>query len=191
MADSDLTDRLNNLRGCQQPKLGLSELQERVAKLKGLDPAQYSAPPITVYTSPDRRSDHQKVDDLLSHLMGESSIDQQVSAGGRRMSDAEMEERLRRLRGDRPVRPADDAQPDADSDQETEQIVRKALAEAQLPHSGSSDAEAEEMDLPWCVICNDDAKLSCQDCDNDLYCADCFAEFHSDPDSRKHRTRLF
>ena len=178
MDDSGLTDRLNRLRGSQQPKLPLSELQERVAKLKGLDPAQYSAPPITVYTAPDRRSDQQKVDDLLSHLMDETCIDQQVAAGGRRMSDAEMEERLRRLRGDRRPLPHDDWLPDSDR---ADEIVRKALAEAQLPLSGLSaaDDEDDEMDeMVWCVICNDDANVCCQGCDNDLYCADCFTEFH-------------
>lgn len=190
MADSDLTDRLSKLRGSQQPKLPLNELQERVAKLKGMDPAQYSAPPITVYKSPDRRSEHEKVDDLLAHLMAESHVDQQVGAGGRRMSDAEMEERLQRLKGDRKSQL--DEYHEMDYEQETERIVRKAIAEAQLPltNQSATEDEKEEEDMIWCVICNDDAKVCCQDCDNDLYCADCFHEFHSDTDSRKHKTRM-
>lgn len=190
----DLIDRLNDLKGNQQPTLPLHELHERVARLKGLDPANYTAPPITVYTSADRRSDQQKADDLLSHLMSQTQIDQQVSASGtRRMSDAEMEIRLLRLRGGHPDQSLPKNVPDdspPDSEDETDKIISKALAESRLPHAAShADDEDDEMTFPWCVICNDDAKISCQDCDSDLYCADCFAEFHSDPDTRKHRTR--
>lgn len=195
MADMDeLNRRLMQLRGKQEPKLGLDELQERIGKLKGLEPGKYTAPPITVYTSPDRRSDQQKTEDLLSQLMHESNIDQQFSSSGRRISDAEMEQRLRRLQQTETSDHGSDCrgqESDHSPGSEVANIVRKAIAESQLPQVTSEGQESdEEMEYPWCVICNEDAKVCCLDCDSDLYCSDCFSEFHSDPDSRKHRTKV-
>jgi len=53
------------------------------------------------------------------------------------------------------------------------------------PSMGHGQAEPEE--LPWCVICNDDASVRCQDCGGDLYCGQCYKELHRDPEERRHR----
>jgi len=50
----------------------------------------------------------------------------------------------------------------------------------------------EEIDS-WCVICSEDATLSCIGCDGDLYCTNCWLEGHKGPDAgyeeRKHKAR--
>lgn len=42
----------------------------------------------------------------------------------------------------------------------------------------SEDAGRSSPELPWCVICNKDAKFRCLDCSGDLYCAECNVEAH-------------
>ncbi|XP_013772654.1 abscission/NoCut checkpoint regulator-like [Limulus polyphemus] len=55
--------------------------------------------------------------------------------------------------------------------------------------SDMSICEHEEMDeLPWCVICNEDALVRCLDCEGDLYCMRCFKECHDSFDIKDHRS---
>lgn len=58
-------------------------------------------------------------------------------------------------------------------------------------HSQSVESTEEEMDqsspeLPWCVLCNKDARYRCLDC-NDLYCAECNTEVHKTWGDTDHR----
>lgn len=56
-----------------------------------------------------------------------------------------------------------------------------------LQTSGYTDEEIDS----WCIICNEDATLSCVGCDGDLYCTNCWLEGHKGPDAgyeeRKHK----
>ena len=47
-------------------------------------------------------------------------------------------------------------------------------------------------ELPWCTICNEDARIRCIDCDGELYCRPCYKEIHDDDEEyRSHRTKAF
>ena len=85
-----------------------------------------------------------------------------------------------------------DSDDEMDSDTECEVIAKKLVEEAKLPeipddissskgkYSGKSkqvasdDDDDEVENSPWCVICNEDAVFVCKDCDDDLYCLECY-----------------
>lgn len=59
-----------------------------------------------------------------------------------------------------------------------------------IPKPPSNSGDLEE--LPWCTICNEDAKVRCLDCDGELYCKACFWEIHQDDeDYRSHKIKPY
>lgn len=63
---------------------------------------------------------------------------------------------------------------------------KKCNIEMNIPAAPSSSEFEEE--LPWCVLCNDDAILRCIGCEGDLYCRRCFKQFHRDEGERHYTT---
>lgn len=53
------------------------------------------------------------------------------------------------------------------------------------PEAGRQGKEEEE-ELPWCTICNEDAKFRCNDCGDDLFCQRCLKECHDEFDLKDH-----
>ncbi|XP_050048050.1 abscission/NoCut checkpoint regulator isoform X1 [Dermacentor andersoni] len=88
---------------------------------------------------------------------------------------------------------AEDGGSDSDDSTEADAVVAKVLEQAkleeleELQELGLDQGGEEAEELPWCVICNEDATLRCHGCSNDLYCRRCYKEFH---DSEPHETTL-
>ncbi|KAL8615645.1 hypothetical protein ACOMHN_034795 [Nucella lapillus] len=53
----------------------------------------------------------------------------------------------------------------------------------------NADSDYEDPDeLPYCIICTEDAVVRCIDCDMDLYCNRCFRDGHKELDLSDHRS---
>ncbi|XP_063452625.1 abscission/NoCut checkpoint regulator isoform X2 [Pan paniscus] len=98
--------------------------------------------------------------------------------------------RLAVLRGQDPERVTlqDYRLPDSDDDEDEETAIQRVLQQAQ---DVDPRPEAEEEELPWCCICNEDATLRCAGCDGDLFCARCFREGHDAFELKEHQTSAY
>ncbi|XP_076463774.1 abscission/NoCut checkpoint regulator-like [Babylonia areolata] len=76
------------------------------------------------------------------------------------------------------------------STSKTKKGKAKATAEAGRPKEGEGpDSDYEDPDeLPYCIICTEDAVVRCIDCDMDLYCNRCFREGHKELGLSDHRS---
>lgn len=76
-ADREIAQRLEKLREKPQEVQPVSdkEINERLAHLKGEDPAVHTAPTQPVYHPPDRRTQVEQIDDLLEEIASEVDID--------------------------------------------------------------------------------------------------------------------
>lgn len=64
-----------------------------------------------------------------------------------------------------------------------ERTAANSLPTSQRP-GGKPDLSTPE--LPWCVLCNSDARFRCLDC-GDLYCTECNREVHRAWGESDHR----
>lgn len=175
----------------QGPIPSTQEMEDRLAALQGRAP-----PPHTMrlaHQAPDTRTQAQQTQDLLTQLTAEVAIDENWQP---RVAVTLQDYHL----------------PDSDEDEDEETAIRRVMQqiteEAALdeasgfnipeepapasqaqPHKAKTEAEEEE--LPWCCICNEDATLRCAGCDGDLYCARCFREGHDNFDLKEHQTSPF
>lgn len=61
-------------------------------------------------------------------------------------------------------------------------VTVKKGASTEESQDGTSSPE-----LPWCVLCNKDAKFRCFDCSGDLYCDECNTEVHKNWGDTDHK----
>uniref|UniRef100_A0A8C5LE31 Abscission/NoCut checkpoint regulator n=1 Tax=Jaculus jaculus TaxID=51337 RepID=A0A8C5LE31_JACJA len=99
---------------------------------------------------------------------------------------------------------------DVDEDEEIQRVIQQLTEEAVLdeasgfnipvepaapsqaqPCRARTKTQAEEDELPWCCICNEDAILRCSGCDGDLYCARCFRDGHVNFELKEHQTCVY
>ncbi|XP_046434169.1 abscission/NoCut checkpoint regulator [Neodiprion pinetum] len=195
-ADQNMVDRLRKLKDEDKPvpQTSLEEIRRRLALLKDQDPN--NPVPQTNIHSVDTRSDEQKTADLINEYLEELKLSSDVN------SDAQIEDRLARLRGIDPAQIRKNKPEDIEEDEQTatKRILKKALDEAAIESKFAelddlepmdTDPAEEEEELPWCTICNEDAQLRCTGCDGDLYCTSCFREGHDSFEMVDHQSVPF
>ena len=219
--DGDIRNRLNALKQKDENLAGnvagggTTDVEMRLANLKGVEYKDYSKSNKDVLFAKDDRSEQERINDLLKQFGEEKEINEVVDKE-RNDGIGEIERRLAALRGDggasANLKPTVSKENNLDiSDEENEEDAAKTIAkrfldeaeiEAKRNPSGNDDNFAEldlpkpkntadTEELPWCVICNEDAVIRCHDCGGDLYCRGCFKEFHADEEDRNHKTVAF
>ncbi|KAI5936652.1 Abscission/NoCut checkpoint regulator [Manis javanica] len=137
-------------------------LAKRLAVLRGQDPNRVTLQDYHLPDSDDDEDEETAIQRVLQQLTEEAALDE---ASGFNI----------------PAEPT--LQPQAQSCR-AEPEALKARAVALKP-------EAEEEELPWCYICNEDATLRCAGCDGDLYCVCCFRESHDAFELQEHQTSAY
>jgi len=204
----DIAMRLAKLRG-EDPEV----TRQRLAKPKLPDPTQY-----LVDTQTQQDLENIDLDDVASLItkMGREVDNEAAKAVKDLSADKEIEEQLARIAAlrkekkdadglnnkDETIDSEDDgsdSENESNDDRRAAELAKQLIREQELEDRlGLAPPVPQEIDspegleeLPWCVICNDDARLRCGGCCSDLYCLGCFKEFHQGEDPRDHPTKPF
>lgn len=197
--EQDIAMRLARLRG-EDPEA----VKERLSKPRLPDPQQF----LNSQTEQDLENmDLQDVSTIINKMGRELESD-----AGKALEELEGDKdlsvqlaRIQALRKEKLEASANKTDQDAseddtgDEDERAAALARQLLKEQELeerlglaPEVPNENESAEGLEeLPWCVICNDDAKIRCGGCGDDLYCRGCFKEFHQDEDPNEHQYKPY
>uniref|UniRef100_A0A8C0WPX0 FYVE-type domain-containing protein n=1 Tax=Castor canadensis TaxID=51338 RepID=A0A8C0WPX0_CASCN len=160
-----------------------------------------------------QRQASQSLEEEKSRLLAEAAVQLQEE-NTRQERILALAKQLAVLRGQDPntVTLQDYCLPDSDDDEDEEAAIQRVMQQlteeaaldeasgfnipvepAPPPRAQPCRAEpvAEDEELPWCCICNEDASLRCAGCDGDLYCARCFQEGHDAFELKEHQTLAY
>lgn len=187
--DDEIKNRLQNIKG-ETPSASDAEIYARLAKLKGVPIDVVASKP--VLPPPDTRTEQEQANDLIKQYMEQTGIDTKYTDELDGLI-SDMEARMHKLKGSNPgsqgpnpgsqgstVQSPTAIQENDESDDEEEtvkKIVEKIKAEASL----EDDTIKPSDELPFCEICNEDARMRCLGC-RYLFCKRCFLDHRDDDD---------
>ncbi|XP_063831306.1 abscission/NoCut checkpoint regulator isoform X2 [Ostrinia nubilalis] len=182
--DEEILKRLQKIKG-EQPTTSDAELQARLANLRGVPIIEGQKK--TVLYTPDLRTEQEQADDLMKQYLEHTTIDKQYQEGFKRQLD-DIEARIQKLKGGEGVNTK--TKDDASSSEDEETVIKKIIEKAKVESSQDDELPAATNDeLPFCEICNEDARMRCLGC-RYLFCKQCFVE-HKDDDDGCNRYELY
>ncbi|KAJ7356086.1 Abscission/NoCut checkpoint regulator [Desmophyllum pertusum] len=131
------------------------EIEERLAKLKDIDPSLKNQPKTCEFDSDE--DDETASKRYLKQVLGEAALE--MKTDNIDFSDTG---------NSKSQKPGKSKPTDAKPSSKLSSIFSKDY-----------EANSDEDELPWCCICNGNAVLRCHGCDDDLYCRSCYREGHS------------
>lgn len=177
--DEEIKNRLQNIKG-ETPTTSDAEIYARLAKLRGVPVEVVNAKP--VLPPPDTRTEQEQADDLIKQYMEQTGIDTKYQNEFDGIINS-IESRVQKLKGSEPA-PARVAQskPEEKSDEsEDEETTVKKIIEKIKKEATIEDEIPPCDELPFCEICNEDARMRCLGC-RYLFCKRCFLDHKDDDD---------
>lgn len=196
--DEEIEQRLKNLDASIQElaeknrsKNLQKEIELRLAKLNERDPNFYSGqePPVKLLSIKKHRTAVEETDELLKQFMEEISLDSEREQNSA-IKDQELEERLQRLVKAQAEIDIKTAKSKINKFKQTGRLVHQLMMNSAIIRErcnkdddniecileDDDDIEDNPMtdEMDWCTTCNENGVLRCIDCDNDIYCSDCF-----------------
>ncbi|XP_026760661.2 abscission/NoCut checkpoint regulator [Galleria mellonella] len=174
--EEEIAKRLQHLKS-NFPSTSDNQLQLRLANLRGVPLSVVQSKPSL--PAPDLRSEQEQADDLLKQYMEQTKIDNTYKDEFDTLVN-DMEARLQKIKGSNSIKlSSSQEQQSENEDEETvKKIIEKVKAETFLEDQVSSTTNDE---LPFCEICNEDAKMRCLGC-RYLFCKRCFMDHKDDED---------
>ncbi|KAJ0173582.1 hypothetical protein K1T71_010731 [Dendrolimus kikuchii] len=177
--EEQIAQRLQKIKSAV-PSTSDAELRSRLAILKGVPDVVAQARP--VLPAPDLRTEQEQADDLLKQYMEQTNIDKKYKNEFDQLVN-DMESRMEKLKGVNPSNVQNTKIQENDESEDEEERIKKILekvkTEVTLEDSEVSPPTNDE--LPFCEICNEDARMRCLGC-RYLFCKQCFTEHKDDDD---------
>ncbi|KAI8988593.1 hypothetical protein BDF20DRAFT_833427 [Mycotypha africana] len=166
------------------PTTSIDSFEKANKKLQQLEDVFLTTVPNSsdIHLDVDETTDEliQKMKDM-AHL--DSKYEQFIES-----TDQELKERYLKLKKDAPKLPDSYGLAAASDKNKPRGTVPSSMSKDELLHNEMED---------WCCICNEDATIVCEDCDDEdnKYCKDCFYHLHqseeADYEATKHKSKIY
>ncbi|XP_055523720.1 abscission/NoCut checkpoint regulator isoform X2 [Wyeomyia smithii] len=191
------------------------DIEKRLAALKGLEYKDYTEANKRLLNQRDTRTQEEQVEGLMKQFSEEQEIHDVVS-DYQLTAIEEIEKRLALLKDgsenntgeQKPTAELQEYDYSEENEEDTaDKLTKRFLEEVALDARKSPKYNEDELnnldiptpvepsdveELPWCTICNEDARIRCLSCGGELFCNGCFKECHDDDEEyRVHKTKHY